>query len=94
MAKERRYTMAKRERELVARVRYVNYGKPTGPKGQKEAFNIEIKTEDGWGLETGYFLINSEEYPDIDLVSSNIVPHIFRLMRLGYKVVFCKAGEE
>ena len=85
--------MAKR-RELTARVRYVHYDKPTGPKGETEAYLVEINTPDGWGLDTGYFFNKCEKWPDGDFVSIDIVPHIFQLMHLGYKVCFCKAGEE
>lgn len=87
--------MAKKKNELLARVRYVNYGKPTGPKGETEAYNVETyDPEYGWCLDTAYFFSKSALWPEANYVSAEIVTHIFRLMHMGAHVHFCKAGEE
>lgn len=88
--------MAKKKNELLARVRYVNHGQPTGPRGETEGYAIETyDPEYGWCLDREYFFSKSAIWPEADdYVSADIVNHIFGLKHLDYHIHFCKAGEE
>jgi len=89
--------MAKKKNEGLARVRYVKDEEHTGPRGETEAYCVETyDAEFGWALEAAYYFSKSELWPEAkepNYVPFEIVPHIFRLMHLGYHVHFCKAGE-
>lgn len=89
--------MAKKNTGLLARIRYVDYQKPTGPKGERDAYVIEIyDPECGWSYSSGYYFSKSELYPNAEeanYIPYQIVPKIFEMMKIGYHVHFATADE-
>ena len=94
--------MAKKK-ELKARVRY-NRGLPgvLPDKGEhaldEESFVLETWDDEyGWSINTIATLRNCKEFPDSkdrEFIHYGFMMDLFRLQHLGYRISFCKAGEE
>ena len=92
------------KKELRARVRYNRGIAGVEPdKGEhafdEESFVLETwdDTDKAWYTNTIATLRNCKEFPDAkerEFINYGFMMDIFRLQHLGYKVVFCKAGEE
>lgn len=57
---------------------------------KEDAFEIQINTGDGWGLETSYRFRKDADYPeaDADFISWRIIDKLGKLQYLGYKIKF------
>lgn len=57
---------------------------------KEDAFEIQINTGDGWGLETSYRCRKDAQYPegDANFISWKILDKLEQLQYLGYEIDF------
>lgn len=57
---------------------------------KEDAFEIQINTGDGWGLETSYRCRKDAQYPDgpADFINWRIIEKLSKLKYLGYNIDF------